>query len=143
MTTVLVDDAILGQILRGAPHPLPPDATVFTTGCWYVRLCQAVLRGDEARGRLSRPFAEHPPALRRRALDAALDLPVSIGLLSLREIGPSMGRIQRDEALNLLGTEALAAAQHLGAAVHLSTPNPRLQGALERHDLTFTIADLS
>lgn len=139
MTIALVDDATLGQILRGSPPGLPDDTEVFTTGCWYVRLCQAVLRGDDARGRLSRPFHDQPGELRAKALDAALELPPSIGLLSLREIGRTMGRLRRTEPLNLLAIEALAAAVHLDATVHLVTEHPRLQAALRERGLAFQI----
>lgn len=142
MTVALVDDAILGTILRGAPPAEIADgAEVFTTGCWYVRLCQAVLRGDEARGQLSRPFHDQPPGLRERALDAALVLPPTVGLVSMRELGRSMGRLRRSAALNLLGVEALAAAAHLEAVVHLSVPSPPLQRELADRGIRCEVHD--
>lgn len=57
--TQLVDDQLLSSILRGHPPP-SADATVFTTGYWYVRLCQAVLKAGERTGALSAPFAALP-----------------------------------------------------------------------------------
>ena len=58
MTVALIDDQLLGQVLRGrTPRPLAASE-LFTTGHWYVRLCQAVLRSDERTGVLSRPFAD-------------------------------------------------------------------------------------
>ena len=41
-----------------------------------------------------------------------------------------MGELRRRHALNVLGTEALAAALHLDAGVFLSAPSPRLEQAL-------------
>ena len=125
----LVDDQWLGRILRdGQPAELPGD--IFTTGCWYVRLCQAVLRADARPGRLSGPFRDLPEVRREQAIRAVLALPSSIGLLSLRDLAPLMGQLRQHHDLNLLGSEALAAAVHLGASVHLSAPAPRLMDAL-------------
>lgn len=125
----LVDDQKLSAILRGRA---PPDlgVEVFTTGCWYVRLCRAVLRASGQTGALSSPFAALPPATRARAVKRLLDLPDAIGLLSLRELAPSMGQLRQRHELNLLGLEALAAAVRLGADVILSARSPRLEAAL-------------
>ena len=49
---------------------------------------------------------------------------------SLRTLAPLMGGLRRRHALNVLGTEALAAALHLDAGVFLSAPSPRLEQAL-------------
>ena len=125
----LVDDQWLGRILRDGPPP-ELDGEIFTTGCWYVRLCQAVLRADTRSGRLSGPFRALPDDRRDQALRAVLALPPSIGLLSLRDLAPLMGELRQRHDLNLLGSEALAAAVHLGAPVHLSAPAPRLMAAL-------------
>ncbi len=125
----LVDDQWLSRILRnGQPPEL--DGEICTTGCWYVRLCQAVLRADGRAGRLSAPFRDLPEARRQQALRAVLALPPSIGLVSLRDLAPLMGELRQRHDLNLLGSEALAAAIHLGAPVHLSAPAPRLVAAL-------------
>jgi hypothetical protein len=42
ITAAGLPDQRLGTILRGDPPP-NPDAAIFTTGYWYVRLCQVVL----------------------------------------------------------------------------------------------------
>ena len=125
----LVDDQILGSVLRGDPPP-EPDLPVFTTGYWYVRLCQAVLGAHSRPGALSRPFAILPPELRRRAMQAVLELPDAIGLESLRHLGPLIGELRQRHSLNALGIEVLAAAIRLDATVWLSSPAPRLQDAL-------------
>lgn len=133
----LVDDQLLGTILRGNPPP-NVGAQVFTTGYWYVRLCQAVLTATAQPGKLSGPFLDLPEPARSRAIDALLALPEEIGLVSLRDLGPSIGRLRARHQLNILGMEALAAAIHLGADVHLSAEAPKLEAALEDEGLTVT-----
>lgn len=134
----LVDDQRLGAVLRGHPPP-NPDARVFTTGYWYVRLCQAVLTATGQPGKLSGPFLDLPEPARSRAIDTLLALPEEIGLMSLRDLGPSIGRLRSRHQLNILGMEALAAAIHLEAHVHLSANSPKLEAALEAEELTVTV----
>jgi hypothetical protein len=100
-----------------------PDAEVFTTGHWYLRLCQAVVRG--AGGALSRPVLSLPPVQRERALQAILELPDEVGMLSWREVAPVMAN-QLDgpgRGLNLLSREALAVATVLDAEVIMAPGN--------------------
>ncbi len=130
MTVALLDDQALGAVLRDErPAPLA-GRDLATTGCWYVRLCQAVLTASERAGVLSRPFEELPEAHRCRAVDALVELPAHIELVSLRHLGPAIGRLRARHSLNLLAGEAVAAANHLGADVFLSAPSPRLEEAL-------------
>ena len=130
MSTALIDDQILGAVLRGSTPRALRRFDLATTGYWYVRLCQAVL-GTAGRGALSAPFADLPAALRERAVAAVLELPKEISLLSLRELAPDIGRLRQRHTLNILGSEALAAAIRLEADVILATPSPRLQAALD------------
>ena len=139
MTTALVDDQLLGRVLRGSQPRALRRATVFTTGYWYVRLCQAVLGAAQRPGVLSGPFAELPDELRERAVAAVVELPDAIGLVSLRELGPVIGRLRARHALNVLGMEALAAATYLAADVYLSAPAPRLQQAVAEEGRTARI----
>jgi hypothetical protein len=134
----LVDDQHLGAMLRGDAPP-DHDARTFTTGYWYVRLCQAVFTATSQPGRLSGPFLDLPEPTRSRAIDALVVLPESIGLLSLRDLGPSLGRLRGRYKLNILGMEALAAAIHLDAAVQLSARSPKLEAALEAEGLTVSV----
>ncbi|MGH9223835.1 MAG: hypothetical protein ACRD2W_08650 [Acidimicrobiales bacterium] len=129
---VLVDDQLLGVTLRGEPLPAPldPDATICTTGYWYVRFCQAALGAAERSGVLSGPFAALAPDRREKALAAVLELPDRIGLASLRELGPVTAGLRSRHQLNILGIEALAAAVHLEATVALSARSPKLEEAL-------------
>lgn len=121
--TVIVDDHVLSAELRGRRLV---DGPVHTTGLWYLRLCQAVLRARG--GMLPAPYADLPPQLRERALASVLQLPADIGLLSLRELGPAMGQLAARHQLNVLAREALAAALALEATLVLSNrnENPRL-----------------
>ena len=127
----LIDDQLLAGVLRGSKPPRR-RTDVFTTGYWYVRLCQAVLASTGTRGALSAPFASLPTATRDRAIQALVELPDQIGLVSLRELAPVIGQLRNRHDLNILGMEVLAAAVHLGADVYLSAPSPRLQEALIR-----------
>ncbi|MGH9185508.1 MAG: hypothetical protein ACRD0U_06815 [Acidimicrobiales bacterium] len=134
----LVDDQLLGRILRG-DEPPKRDAEIFTTGYWYMRLCQAVLGASDRTGVLSAPFAALRPDARARALRGLLELPDTIGLLSLRELGPLIGQLRERHDLNILGMEALAAATRLEAEVFLSAPSPRLEGALQAEGRPVTL----
>ena len=89
-----------------------------------------MLSATERPGVLSRPFEELPEAHRRRAVVALVELPRHIELLSLRDLGPAIGRLRQRHSLNLLAGEAVAAANHLDADVFLSAPSPMLENAL-------------
>jgi hypothetical protein len=130
VTIALIDDQALGRILRGDVPKVLRRRELATTGYWYVRLCQAVLGAMDRPGVLSRPFADLPEVMRDRALSAVLELPDQIGLMSLRELAPHIGRLRQRHALNVLGIEALAAAIRLEAEVFLSARSPRLETAL-------------
>lgn len=139
MTVALIDDQLLGQVLRGRTPRALATKELYTTGHWYVRLCQAALGANDRTGVLSRPFAQLSPDLRDRALRAVLDLPDGIGLLSLRRLGPTIAQLRRRHQLNILGIEALAAAAVLGAHVHLSAPSPFLEAALDIENVTVDV----
>jgi hypothetical protein len=127
---VLVDDQCLSLLLRGETLPEVQDDSIFTTGYWYYRLCQAYFRAASL-GALSRPFQDLPESERLRAEDQILALPESIGLISMRDLAPKMGQlINLHPHLNLLAREALAAALWLEAVVVLNSPFPTLQRAL-------------
>ena len=130
----LVDDRILASLLSGGYPPIPGEP-VYTTGCWYVRLCQAVLGASERTGALTALFVGQSPLLRERAIAKLLELPDEIGLESLRTLAPVIGRLRRRHRLNLLSVEALAAAIYFQAVVYLSVPSPRLQDAIEAEGL--------
>lgn len=124
----LVDDRELARRLRNSPGT---SEEFYTTGCWYVRLCQAVVASRG--GQLSAPLLQLTAARREAALRAILELPATIGLVSMRDLAPRIGQLRNNHRLNLLSAEALAAAVHLEADVHLSVPSPRLEAALHAH----------
>jgi hypothetical protein len=139
VTISLIDDQLLGQVLRGQiPSPLG-STELYTTGYWYVRLCQAVLGANERPGVLLRPFSDLPPDMRTRATQAVLELPTEIGLLSLRELAPTIALLRRRYRLNILGLEALAVAVRLQADVFLSANSPLLEAALMSESLSVTV----
>jgi hypothetical protein len=139
VTIALIDDQILSQVLRKRTPRILASKTLYTTGYWYVRLCQAVLTAQDRMGVLSRPFAELPSPLRDRAIKTVLELPDEIGVISLRELGPSIASLRNDHQLNILTIEALAAAIHLDAHVYISAPSPLLESALSRQRIKVKI----
>lgn len=108
---------------------------MYTTGLWYVRLCQAVLAANPRGGQLSGPIAALPPATQLAAINALIALPENIGLLSLRTLGSVIAEMRSRHQLNLLSVEALAAARTLDADVLLSTRSPQLEHALAAEGL--------
>ena len=134
---LVLDDRVLSAELRGGR---PVEGNLHTTGLWYVRLCQAVVRARG--GSLSAPLLEALPApLRERALRAALELPDHVGLVSLRELAPLMGQLAERHRLNVLAREALAAALALEATLVLSERNdsPRLVEAAESEGIRVSV----
>ena len=99
------------------------DDRVFTSGCWYLRLCQAVVRGSG--GALSRPLLSLPLGRREAAIRAVLELPDQIELLGWREVAPVMASqlAGPGRGLNLLSREALAVATMLEAEVIMAVGN--------------------
>lgn len=130
---VIIDDHLLLRILLNEePHELRrPGTQVFTTGLWYHRLCRAV-GSREVTGALSRSLGRADPAVATSAVRAAMALPDSIGLLSLRELAWPMARLlDGGVRLNLMSLEALAAAEHQDAELCLAAidENPQLLAA--------------
>jgi hypothetical protein len=140
MTIALIDDQFLGQVLRGRTPRALASKQLYTTGYWYVRLCQAVLGAQERIGVLSGPFGELPDDLRASAINTVLKLPGEIGLLSLRDLAPTIAQLREHHQLNLLSIEALAAASQLEAQVFLSASSPMLEAALARRNLTVKVS---
>lgn len=130
--TVVIDDQTLSGLLRGEIDR--PAERVFTTGHWYLRLCQAVVRGTG--GALSRPLLSLPPPRRQVAMRAVLELPGDVELMSWRHVAPMMAS-QLDgpgRKLNLLSREALAVAMLLQAHVVMAPGNENhmLRSALDQ-----------
>src|SRR5580658_303456 len=133
---VLVDDQTLSKLIR--QQLAWPDDRVFTSGHWYLRLCQAVIRG--AGGALSKPLLSLPPDRRDAAIRSVLELPDQIELLSWRQVAPVVAS-QLDgpgRGLNLLSREALAVATILDAEVIMAAGNENhlLRAALRQVGLS-------
>ena len=76
------------------------------------------------------------------AIQRLLELPEEIGMGELEDVGTADGELRRRHALNVLGTEALAAALHLDAGVFLSAPSPRLEQALRVEGIYVEIIEI-
>jgi len=122
LSTVLLDDHLLLRVLLDdEPSSLRPAAAALaTTGLWYHRLCRA-LADKAVIGSMSRRLGRVDDTVGADVLRAVIDLPDSIGLVSLRSLGWPMGELVHSGArLNLLSLEVLAAARHLSADICLA-----------------------
>ena len=120
--TVLVDDHILlSMLLDDEPEGLrPAGGAIATTGLWYHRLCRA-LANQTVVGLLSRRLGGIDAVAASDVIASVVDLPPTIELVSLRELGWPMGElVSGGIRLNLLSLEAVAAARHLGAEICLA-----------------------
>jgi hypothetical protein len=91
--------------------------------------------------RRSRPdVVDHHRVTHRRALRDLTALPDDIGLLSLRDLVPTMSDLSAVYSLNLLALEALAAAVELEADVVVAAEDdgPKLRAAVEAAGLRYT-----
>ena len=120
MNLLLDDHHLRSYLIDGKRSgPRRPPERLATTGCWYFRLCSAVARPD-VRGRLSGPIADLPDDLRSGVLASLVTLPDHLELRSLRELGWHAADLGRRHGLNLLASEALAAAIDLDAAIAIA-----------------------
>ena len=123
---LLVDDHLVLSLLLERPtrsfERLCSGQRIFTTGLWYHRLCRA-LAAPEVTGAFSRRLGAAEPAIARRAIAAAIELPPTIGLVSLRTLGWPMAEILTSVSANLLTLEALAAARTLVATIVVAKRN--------------------
>lgn len=138
---LLIDDQCLGRYLRGDAIPEFAGHTLFTTGHWYLRLCQAYFRSTST-GMLSRPFEELEPDARQAAERRLLSLPRNIGLLSMRSLAPLMAQLLVEYPhMNVLSREVLASAIDLDAKVVVTARSPVLKAALESRRLELVHLD--
>lgn len=119
--TIVDDHLLLAMLLEEDPAGLRRQGdAIFVTGLWYHRLCQA-LSSSEVVGALSRRVAGRGPEIAARVIGALVELPDEVGLVSLRSLGWPMAVLLADGLrCNLLGLEAIAAAEHLDARICLS-----------------------
>lgn len=121
-SNVLIDDRLLVAYLTGARVPSRRSkASLHSTTYWYYRACRAAALGGS--GQLSGPFAELDGEDQARAIAAMLQLPDEVGLPDPRPLVAAMVDVSsRHPRLNLMNTEATAAALILEARVLLSPP---------------------
>jgi hypothetical protein len=142
---LVIDDHLLLQLLLGheSPDLRPLGASIFTTGLWYHRLCRA-LADDTVTGALSRSLGNVQPRLASDTVRAIIELPDSVGLVSLQDLGWPMAQLlARGLRLNLLSLEALSAAEHLQADLCLGSSdiNPSLCDAAAQRGISVRIIE--
>lgn len=118
--TVVVDDHLLRDWLVGPDRALRRAVgaqPLATTNLWYARLCKS------AAGARSGALLGEWDAEQREAIVASLiALPEDVTALPMRELAWRMGVLVSEHAgLSTLGSEAVAAAEALGAAILVST----------------------
>ena len=128
---VIDDRTLLAVLAERAPEPLLRAADageVFTTPAWYYRLARAV-HDVGFSGSLSRMVEVLDDDLRRQVTDALDELPATIGILSARVLVPVMVQLSQVRRLNLLNSEAVAAAMVLGAHIQVTVAGELLRSA--------------
>ena len=132
---VLDDHLLLAVLLGDEPSELQPDgARLSTTGLWYHRLCRAVA-DPTVTGVMSRALGDVDVQVAAGVTATIVELPETIGLLSLRALGWPMGQLVAvGSRLDLLSLEALATAEHLDATICLAEAddNPPLRDSAAR-----------
>ena len=145
MTVALLDDHLLLRILL-APDGTEPlvDGPLATTGLWYHRLGRALL-ASPVLGAMSRRLGDVDEVLAAGAVAAVTTLPDDIELVSLRTLAGPMARLVAEGTrLNLLSLEAVAAANHLGASIHLAADdvNAPLVAEAERREIVVEVVEV-
>lgn len=118
--TVLLDDHLLRDWMAG-PDPVLRRAVrrddLATTNLWYARLCKSAARSTG--GAL---LASLPPAERQAVIAGLVRLPENITVVPMRDLAWRMGMLVAEHTgLSTLGSEAVAAAEALGARVLASS----------------------
>jgi hypothetical protein len=140
---ILIDDKILVATLVGEQVPLDQDAPRYTTSYFYFRACRAFVSGGV--GTLSGPLAELDLERKADVVESMLRLPPDIGLPDPRQLVAVMAHVNRRHPhLNVLNTEAAAAALLLGTDMLLSPPTAsgQLQSVLAAEGISWTVVEL-
>lgn len=120
MAVVLLDDHLLRDWLAGPDPALRRTiarSELATTNLWYARLCKsAVSHGGGAL------LGSWSPAERDVVIAGLVALPETISVVPLIALAWRMGQLAHDHVgLSTLGSEAVAAAEHLSARVLVSS----------------------
>ena len=117
--TILLDDHLLRDWMVGADRVLRRALgrhDLATTNLWYARLCKSAAR--ETHGALLRDWE---PEQREAIVTSLIDLPDAFEVVPMRELAWQMGVLVSEyTGLSTLGSEAVAAAEALGATVLVS-----------------------
>jgi hypothetical protein len=142
---IVIDDALLLVVLGDQDDsrvaPIVQSAGlggVFTTGLWYLRLARALARPGS--GVHTRAFMRLDDDRRSRVRAGLGELPEEIGLITMRRLVPVMSVLPG--GLNLLASEALAAAVVLDARIVLTTRSPPLMSAAAAVGMSVDVVDL-
>jgi hypothetical protein len=138
VSQVVIDDHLLRDVLAAEQgrrlSRLIATNDLATTNLYYVRLCKGVVaaRGGTLTGSWS-------PERRRELGRRLLELPQSIEILPVRLIGYRMAELAESQRLSTLGSEAVAAAEYLGASlcVWAGDDGPGIRAAARATGVTY------
>ncbi|HVV35186.1 MAG TPA: hypothetical protein VHC63_01195 [Acidimicrobiales bacterium] len=141
---IVVDDLALLEVLAGVAEPAMQQAfesgEVFTTGCWYYRLANALLN-NRLEGALTAAFralGEPEQVQVQEHLDA---LPPSVGLLDYRKLIPIMTTLETDRQLNMLAADAIATAIAVGGDIVVRTDAPLVRAAAAQFGIAYEVVE--
>jgi hypothetical protein len=130
---ILVDDHLLAARLRDDGFG-PGANPIATTTCWWWRLASAVHGGRD--GALTRRLGDGDLSPATRAID---ELRETVRIVDLPTMVPLMSRVASTYRLNLLASEALVAAEVLGADIVVGQDTPRLREAARVRGITYLV----
>lgn len=120
MAAVLLDDHLLRDWLAGPDTALKRAvgrSEVATTNLWYVRLCKSA--AGHGGGALLGSWSGKE---RDAAIAGLIALPESISVVAMTDLAWRMGQLVHEHVgLSSLGSEAVAAAERLGARLLVSS----------------------
>lgn len=137
--TVLLDDHLLRDWMVGPDRDLRRAVRrepLATTNLWYARLCKSAARA--AGGAL---LGDLPAAERESLVAALVKLPDDVTVVPMRDLAWRMGvLVSEHTGLSTLGSEAVAAAEALGARVLASSrdDSPGIRRCCERLDIRYS-----
>jgi hypothetical protein len=137
--TVLLDDHLLRDWMVGPDRDLRRAVRrepLATTNLWYARLCKSAARA--AGGAL---LGDLPAAERESLVAALVKLPDDVMVVPMRDLAWRMGvLVSEHTGLSTLGSEAVAAAEALGARVLASSrdDSPGIRRCCERLDIRYS-----
>jgi hypothetical protein len=142
VSSVVLDDHLLRDVLTDEIGPALRRAmrrrTTATTNLYYVRLCRSAQYAHG--GKLTGSW----PAEQRRALSRVLGtLPDEVGIVPMRALGVRLAELAHDHGLSVLGAEADAAAEHLGAplCVWEGDDGPRIRACAAAVGVDYRVID--